>query len=160
MHLFFLDTEPTISVLYGWSGICMQWGLCSYLFFPTTSSKSIVIFNFSFLCILSILLNTLLLVTSHTDICTTHHFVIVFFIVCFTHKHLLSLHTILLFSRHVLKSCYFLDFFVHFACLSAKLSPVWWLNALGLKAKKFFFNLLPNSSFISPLTFFLFSLCI
>ena len=91
MHLFFLDTEPTISVLYGWSGICVQWGLCSYLFFPTTSSKSVVIFNFSFLCILSILRNTLLLVPSHIDICITHHFVIVFFIVCFTHKHLLHL---------------------------------------------------------------------
>ena len=95
MHLFFLDTEsPTINVLYVWSGICAQWELCPCLLFPTTSSKSIIIFSFSFLCILTILLYTLLLVLSHMDIFITHHFVIVFFckyIVCFTHKHLLRL---------------------------------------------------------------------
>ena len=46
-----------------------------------------------------------------------------------------------------------MDFFVHFAFLSAKLLSVRRLNVFGLKATNYFIILPPNSSFISPLTF-------
>ena len=43
----FRDTQPgTISILYGWSRICGQRGLCFCVFFPVTSSKLIIKFNF------------------------------------------------------------------------------------------------------------------
>ena len=46
LNLFFSDTEPPIiNILYGWSGICGQFGLCSFIFSFTTASKLIV-----FLC--------------------------------------------------------------------------------------------------------------
>ena len=46
----------TFGILYGWSGIRGQFRLCCCLFSFVTSSKLIIIFNFSFLHILSIVL--------------------------------------------------------------------------------------------------------
>ena len=59
--LVFPDIEPpTIIILHWRSGICCQYGSCSCLFSFVILSKLIIIFNFSFLGILTILLFTLL----------------------------------------------------------------------------------------------------
>ena len=76
--LVFPDIEPpTIIILHWRSRICCQYGSCSCLFSFVILSKLIIIFNFSFLGILTILLFTLLKHLFHMNSISLHQVFVV-----------------------------------------------------------------------------------
>lgn len=76
----FLDTElMAISILYGQSEVLDQFELCSCVFSHVTSSRLIIIFNFSFLYIISVLLCSLYQHLCCIDMILRHQAIAVFY---------------------------------------------------------------------------------
>ena len=82
-EFIFPDPEPPISnILYGWTGICGQFGLCSFMFCCTTSSKvNYFLYRFIILLHLSLLYHLLNLCLFHMHMFLSNNWLYSFIIV-------------------------------------------------------------------------------